>query len=198
MIQGRSKLPVTARMYTYDELLQLGQRTAHIKAYIEPSHDDLAIVMYTSGSTGTPKGVMMSHLNLLSSLNSFTQRLGKIRPGEVYIGYLPLAHVLELCSEIGFYSNGVPVGYSSPFTLTDASTAIKTGQMGDMRVLKPTVMVSVPIVLERLKKGVFDKLAKASPIKKELFRLAYQIKLRRFKRGSTSFLLDKILFGKTN
>ena len=56
---------------------------------------DTAIIMYTSGSTGTPKGVVLTHGNMVASLVSFSAQLDFF-PNDVYMGFLPLAHVLEL------------------------------------------------------------------------------------------------------
>jgi len=65
----------------------------------------------------------------------------------VYVGYLPLAHILELCAEITCMYAGCQIGYSGPNTLSDASTAIKKGQKGDVSVLRPTLMACVPVSL---------------------------------------------------
>lgn len=54
--------------------------------------------MYTSGSTGIPKGVVLSHSNLLSTMASFADAV-PIRPNDVLMGFLPLAHVFELLAE---------------------------------------------------------------------------------------------------
>ena len=60
-----------------------------------PQPSDIAIIMYTSGSTGTPKGVILSHNNLVNSMTAYASML-KVNPSDVYMAYLPLAHVLEL------------------------------------------------------------------------------------------------------
>ena len=67
------------------------------------------------------------------------------RPDDTYIGYLPLAHVLELSAELSCLAHGVRIGYSSPLTLSDQSSKIKKGNKGDACVLKPTLMAAVPV-----------------------------------------------------
>jgi len=52
--------------------------------------------MYTSGSTGAPKGVNLSHTNLISTLKAFTDAIEIDYKKDVFMGYLPLAHVFEL------------------------------------------------------------------------------------------------------
>ena len=71
-----------------------------------------------------------------------------------YIAYLPLAHVLELVSETAALLFGVSIGYSSPYTLTDSSLYIKPGGKGDASVLRPTVMAAVPLIIDRIYKGI--------------------------------------------
>jgi len=59
--------------------------------------------MYTSGSTGLPKGVNLSHANLITTLKAFTDAISIDHENDVFMGYLPLAHVFELLSGIFIY-----------------------------------------------------------------------------------------------
>lgn len=112
-----------------------------------PTPDDIAIIMYTSGSTGIPKGVLLSHRNVCAAMMSFSDALGTVYEDDVYIGFLPLAHVLELMCETISFLSGIPIGYSSPLTMTDRSSKIKRGSKGDASILNPTIMASVPVCI---------------------------------------------------
>lgn len=153
--------------------------------------------MYTSGSTGKPKGVMLTHGNVVCATRSFPKRIGKFEPNtEIYIAYLPLAHILELVCELSCVAATIRLGYSSPFTLTDNSTGIKKGQTGDILVLKPSVMTSVPLVLERICKAITDKVDKGGDVKRILFKMAFNQKLNAIKNERKTRLLDKLVFNK--
>ncbi len=187
------------KVFTYAEVVFKGSKTPLIEDYTAPTRHDLAFIMYTSGSTGNPKGVMISHSNLISSEKSLFTRLVKLVPGkDIYLGYLPLAHVLELISELAYVIEGISIGYSSPQTLTDTSTGVRKGDVGDLRVLNPTLMHAVPAVLERLKKAIEAKVSAGSWVKKALFQVAYEQKLSALRANSTTPLLDHIIFDKVS
>ena len=193
----RIKSPIKY-IYSVAEVEEVGQ-TSEAMSFTSPKKDNLAIIMYTSGSTGNPKGVMMTHANILTTLEGVLARLlPNPTTEDAYIGYLPLAHVLELCSELAMIIYGVPIGYSSPTTITDQSTAVKRGQRGDLCTLKPTLMAAVPAILERITKAVKDKIEHESPFKRALFQKAFEIKSSKLRQGKPNVLLDKIVFGKIN
>merc|ERR1712142_394639 len=162
---------------------------------------DLAVIMYTSGTTGKAKGVMIQHSNLIASIAGLSSRLSisglTFDQSDVYIGYLPLAHVLELAAENVLIFNGCKVGYSSPLTLSDKSAKIKSGTLGDARALKPTVMTAVPEILERIRKAVHAQVNDSSPAKRGIFNYAYEYKRKQVEMGQDAPLLNKFIFAKT-
>uniref|UniRef100_A0A0K8TNA5 long-chain-fatty-acid--CoA ligase n=1 Tax=Tabanus bromius TaxID=304241 RepID=A0A0K8TNA5_TABBR len=162
---------------------------------VSASPDDVAIIMYTSGSTGTPKGVLLSHKNCIATMKGFCD-IVKIYPDDVLIGFLPLAHVFELLAESACLLTGVPIGYSTPLTLIDTSSKIMKGCKGDASVLKPTCMTTVPLILDRISKGINDKVNSGSALKKALFKFAYGYKTKWTARGYQTPLLDMIIFKK--
>lgn len=109
----------------------------------EPQEDDLAAILYTSGTTGTPKGVMLSHRNLLSNAVN-TLGIQDVDTTDRLLSVLPLPHTYE-CT-IGFlipFMMGASVYYleklPTPAVLLPA-----------MEEVKPTMMLTVPLIIEKV------------------------------------------------
>ncbi|XP_046419007.1 fatty acid CoA ligase Acsl3 isoform X1 [Neodiprion fabricii] len=159
-----------------------------------PKADDTAIIMYTSGSTGIPKGVLLSHKNIIATLKAYCDVV-EIRSDDVFLGYLPLAHVFELLAESVCLLSGVPIGYSTPLTMIDSSSKIQRGSKGDASVLHPTCLTAVPLILDRISKGINENVKRGGPFKQAIFNFAYEYKLKWLKRGYETPLCDKYVFG---
>lgn len=164
---------------------------------VDPS--ETAIIMYTSGSTGIPKGVMITHKNLLQSVKSFFSISNALK-GEhhTYMSYLPLAHVLALVAEFFFLAHGTFIGYSSPHTISDESTAIKRGQRGDAVLLKPSVLASVPLVLDRIRKGIVQKIESKGPFLAGLLNFIVDYKKFWTRKGFTTPIINFVICRKVN
>ena len=134
--------------------------------------DDLLTVVYTSGSTGKPKGVMLTHRNILSNINGV---LNSICPdiNEVWLSFLPLSHTFERLASyylaLGF---GNLVAFNRNIGLLQ----------DDLRVIRPTIMMSVPRVYEKIYSKIQDRLAQKSPFVRRLFNWAVDVGWRRFCR----------------
>jgi len=118
---------------------------SHDEKTLEINEDDLAVMIYTSGTTGQSKGVMLSHNNLVSQVYQ-GRSLFELFKEDRLLSILPLAHTYE-CS-VGFllpFSNGASIYYlnkiPSPKIILNA-----------MAKVKPTFMVSVPLVIEKIYK----------------------------------------------
>nr|CAB3219804.1 long-chain-fatty-acid--CoA ligase 1 [Phallusia mammillata] len=159
-----------------------------------PKSDDLGIIMYTSGQSGDPKGVLINHSNFVAGMSGIGTRVPNLNTTDVYIGYLPLAHVLELAAENIMICSGARIGYSSPLTLSDKSSRIKKGSKGDASVLQPTLMAAVPEIMERMRKAVMQNVDEASPLKKKLFKVAYKYKYKEVERGNDTPVLNRVIF----
>lgn len=93
---------------------------------LKPS--DVAVLMYTSGTTGNPKGVLISHANISATIGGATTKTSALgpylRPGERFLAYLPLAHIMELVIELAALSQGMVIGYGGVRHLVPVSQYI--------------------------------------------------------------------------
>ncbi|MCB1140462.1 MAG: AMP-binding protein, partial [Leptospiraceae bacterium] len=119
---------------------------------------DLYSLIYTSGTTGSPKGVMLSHANLLSQIRGlpFT-----IDPTERILSILPVWHIFERTFELMTIACGACTYYSSVRSLRE-----------DLAAVRPTFMASAPRLWESIYSGILANVAKASTLRKALFRAA--------------------------
>jgi long-chain acyl-CoA synthetase len=105
--------------------------------------EDLATLIYTSGTTGTSKGVMLSHGNLTACAN-IASRAAAWELGDVYLSFLPLAHVTARHVDYVCYRDGVSIVYCAIFDQLPAM----------LKEAKPTIIVGVPRVYEKVRQEV--------------------------------------------
>ena len=185
---------------TYDDVVAAGK--AKPTAPTPPAPTDLAVIMYTSGTTGMPKGVMLSHENAVACAVGLKSLMGEYEitgKGDVYLAYLPLAHIMEVSAEMNAFALGMQVGYGSPHTLTPTGVKVKAGTMqGDAAVLKPTLMVFAPAVLDKVYVGLDAKVKAGPKAIYNLFLKGVEAGKANFDRGviGAPFLYNKIIFKK--
>ncbi|MGA8164011.1 MAG: long-chain fatty acid--CoA ligase [Waddliaceae bacterium] len=126
--------------------------------------DDVCTIIYTSGSTGMPKGVELTHQNLVHLITADAFDWGKDE--DVYLSLLPLAHVFARQINLILICRGVSIYYlNDPGLFTVAC-----------RELRPTLMIVVPRLLEKIYAAFEAKIDKESnPWKRKLGRWAFHL-----------------------
>ncbi len=117
----------------------------HIGTYT-PNEDEMSVLLYTSGTTGTPKGVMLSQKNLITNIYQ-SNSVQEVLPTDRFLSVLPLSHTYE--NTIGFLLaivNGASISYLR--RPPSASVLLPA-----LEKVKPTVMLTVPLIIERIYKG---------------------------------------------
>jgi len=183
---GDSKVTVLP----FESLEQKGKENPTIEMN-PPKPDDLAFIMYTSGSTGVPKGVMITHANLTAIVSS-ASKVADLNSRDVYIAYLPLAHVLELVLQTTMVFCGISLGFANPRTLTPENMK---NCKGDIAELKPTLMAGVPVIWSKVMKGITTKVNQQSALKQKVFWGAFNLKKKLWDMGMDTPIIDKLIFG---
>jgi long-chain acyl-CoA synthetase len=130
----------------------------------------LATIVYTSGTTGYPKGVMLSHQNILWNAEAVL----KVNPGyreDVFLSFLPLSHTFE--RTVGYY---VPMMAGSSVAYARSSRDLAE----DLLTIRPTVLISVPRIFERMYLRIQQQLIKKGAIARLLFRWTEKVGWHRF------------------
>ena len=138
--------------------------------YPEPMEEDLLAILYTSGTTGNPKGVMLTHKNIISNCLS-TFQIQEINSNDRLVSLLPLSHTYE-CT-IGFIMplmRGASVYYlQKPPTAAVIIPALQ--------LIKPTMMLVVPLIIEKIFKAKILPQLTSSKLKAKLYQKPFFRKL---------------------
>ncbi len=126
-----------------------------------PQADALAAIVYTSGTTGKPKGVMLTHRNVVSDVKAVLERIAPT-VDDVFLSFLPLSHTFE---RTGGYYLPIAAGSCVAYARSVAQLA------EDLKTIRPTVLVSVPRIYERIHAKLLEKLS-PTPWKMQLYEAA--------------------------
>ena len=142
-------LTLVDEMTNHSYIQKLGKKLEKmnlLKQISKPQEDDMAALLYTSGTTGHSKGVMLSHKNLVTNAMSAYKNV-TITHEDVFLSILPLAHTLE-CT-VGMI---IPVLHGSHVVYID-KTPTPNVLIKAFSIVKPTMMLSVPLIIEKIYKN---------------------------------------------
>jgi long-chain acyl-CoA synthetase len=126
--------------------------------------DDLASIIYTSGTTGIPKGVVLTHANFVSNVKTLASIIN-FNETDTDLSFLPLSHVLERLVLFAFLFKGCTIAYAESIeTVADNLTEVR-----------PTIMVSVPRLFEKIYAKVVDTVLGGSRLKRKIFFWAIRV-----------------------
>lgn len=182
--------PTGVKVVSFEDFAESGSPAAFPPT--PPKSTTCAVIMYTSGSTGNPKGVVITHAQIVAAIASINHCLKVKSGGDVYLGYLPLAHILEMLAEFCMIAVGCTICYADPKTLT----ATGASPVGALEQYSPTVMAGVPKIWDVIKKGVEAKVAKSSTIAKFLVGTAFEARAFAIEHGYDTPLFNALVFKK--
>jgi long-chain acyl-CoA synthetase len=125
-----------------------------------------ASIIYTSGTTATPKGVVTEHSSIDAVLAGIAKRMkGKVSKGNVSLTSLPLSHVLGRCDSFLHFCLPIQTYFGeSPKTF-----------MNDLRTARPSYIITVPRIIEKIKERIETQVAKKSSFSQKLYSINYSI-----------------------
>jgi long-chain acyl-CoA synthetase len=178
IVKAREKLPNLDDIIIFDDVdnppagvLTLKQALAEGRAAANKDEfdkrlapiniEDVATIIYTSGTTGNPKGVMLTHKNFVSNVNqAHAIDPDFLTADHTFLSFLPLAHSLE--RTCGYY---IPIFLGHKVAFAESAEKL----LANFGEIRPTFLVSVPRIYEKIHSGIIAKVATAPPVKKALF-----------------------------
>lgn len=182
LFQRESESRVGKEFFSFETLRAEGAKALAERPDSAVAHDatpgDLVTVVYTSGTTGEPKGTMLTHANILSNVGAAVRMFG-INEHDVLVSFLPLCHMFErTCGYYTMLLAGATIAYAESLqTIRD-----------DVAAVRPTLLIVVPRVLEKVYSAVAEKVATGPALSRRLMVATlrtYSRYARHRKRGRT-------------
>lgn len=181
--------PKGVKIFSFDEFVASGNPSKY--PVNPPSAETTAVIMYTSGSTGKPKGVVIKHASICAGAAGGEDSV-PMDNTDKYLGYLPLAHIMELMVEFVCLSRGTQINYADPKSLTQTGSY----PIGALEAYSPTHMVAVPKIWDTIKKAILAKVALGSPVAQVLVGTALKWRTFAIKIGLDTPLFNALVFKK--
>ncbi|MDK9705739.1 MAG: long-chain fatty acid--CoA ligase [Desulforhopalus sp.] len=165
---GRRSFPVFAldQLSEIDTAVSDEDRQMIEDQIAQITQNDLITVIYTSGTTGVPKGVLLTQRNIMINAEYGIEQLGMPQSGMTMLSFLPLSHVLERTG--GYYAtlmNGNHLAFAESPALV----------MENMAEVRPTAMVSVPRLFEKIYSRVYEGVRQMPPARQKIFEKAMEV-----------------------
>ena len=166
--------------------LEEAGRLHPVKA-IHPGPDEIAGLIYTSGTTGEPKGVLLSHKNCTTNSLAGVSMYPELTEEDVSLSILPWAHSYGQTAELNAM---IYLGGSIGF-IENVKTVVQ-----DMALVRPTWLIAVPHVFNRIYNGLWEKMNEQGGIARKLFVMGVEAGKRRreLKAAGRSDLLTELKF----
>ena len=166
---NRQKIKSGVRVHTFDKLLALGKAAEErepeffITNIQQQTGDEVASIIYTSGTTGEPKGVVITQEGLITMLNNVKQLIGPaFGPSDRTLTWLPLAHVFGRCESLLLLVFGWEMVFAEGIDRL----------IDNLAVARPTALLAVPRIFEKIYAKVNDQVNAGSLVKKAIFKWA--------------------------
>jgi len=133
------------RLLSFDHIVRVGR--AFPSPPRPPSPESLASFCYTSGTTGNPKGAMLTHRNFITVMVSGLEGVINVQSADLYLSFLPLAHIFERVVINGLLASGSGIAFYSGDLLK---------LVDDLKNLRPTIFCAVPRLLNRIRDKILQ------------------------------------------
>lgn len=176
LISQNQQEKIEGKIFLFSDLVQ---ENIQLNESIKYEPKDLASIIYTSGTTGTPKGVMLSNWNFIFDTRGALES-ATVYPTDIFLSFLPLSHVLERTA--GNYAallSGAEIVYSQ---------GIKN-VADDLKNIKPTIIISVPKIFERIYEKIFAQVQAQSQFFKKIFFWSLKQKSENWQKKTANLLV---------
>ena len=175
---------------TWEQVAKEGEEKGNDVELHLPGPDTISTINYTSGTTGNPKGAKVTHNSIILNTDVI-EMLGLYlkEESDIYLSFLPLAHIMETLIMAVLVSRGIPIGFYNG----DAKKLVE-----DAQILHPTAMCGVPRIFQRVYDVINENLKKNSNFVQKIFKTAISIKIKDYTEKGilTNPFWDNLVFKK--